>query len=360
MKGFLHIAIWSILIVLVIAGCRDDEDDLPAPQPEPEMIRGVDLSFLPQMEAAGVTFLNAQNEAQDVLEICRDQGVNAVRIRLWKDPVGQHSSLSEVKALSQRVKALGMKVWLTVHYSDTWADPGNQVTPQQWAGLNFLQLKDSVYAYTKSVVAVLQPDIIQIGNEINPGFLFPEGELATQESQFISLLESGILAVKDEAPETKIMLHYAGLEGAKAFFERLRTLDFDMIGLSYYPLWHGKDLVEVERLMIELVESFPQEVLLAETAYPFTLDWDDWTNNIVGLEEQLVLPSFPATPVGQKRFLERLRQLVKTSGGSGFCYWGAEYVAFDGPQSTEGSPWENQALFDFDFKTLPALEVFQE
>jgi len=115
----------------------------------------------------------------------------------------------------------------------------------------------------------------------------------------------------------------------------------------------------LEDQLSSLSENFGKEILIAETAYPFTLGWNDWTNNIVGLDEHLILPDYPATPEGQRSFLRDLKTLVlEVSNGIGFCYWGAELIAWDGETSTNGSPWENQALFDFNNVELPVLQEF--
>jgi arabinogalactan endo-1,4-beta-galactosidase len=190
--------------------------------------------------------------------------------------------------------------------------------------------------------------------------LHPYGNISAQKGQFIQLLQTGAEAVRNVSETSLIMIHYAGLEGADWFFDQVESVDYDLIGISYYPLWHGKSLNTLGRTLAGLQEKYQKEVLIAETAYPFTLDWNDWTNNIVGLEEQLILPEFPASPAGQKAFLGRIKEIVDdTPGGQGLCYWGAEMVAWKGDQATDGSSWENQALFDFENHALPVIEVFQ-
>ena len=142
-------------------------------------------------------------------------------------------------------------------------------------------------------------------------------------------------------------------------FGNVNEVDYDIIGISYYPIWHGKSLNELKIQLNELSDSFGKQIMIAETAYPFTLDWNDWTNNIVGLENQLILPDYPATPEGQKNFIRDLKNLVtEVSNGIGFCYWGAELIAWDGENSENGSVWENQAVFDFSNKELPVLMEF--
>ena len=205
----------------------------------------------------------------------------------------------------------------------------------------------------------IEPDYIQIGNEINTGVLFPHGNIENNSDQFIEIINQGISAVRSNSSETKIILHCAGFEASQWFFNLVNALDYDIIGISYYPIWHGKSLNDLRFRLTELSNNFGKEILIAETAYPFTLSWNDWTNNIVGLEEQLILPDYPATPSGQQNFIRDLKNLVlEIDNGIGFCYWGAELIAWDGENSENGSVWENQALFDFDNTELPVLQEF--
>ncbi len=206
----------------------------------------------------------------------------------------------------------------------------------------------------------MQPDYIQIGNEINTGILHPYGDLATNHQNFIELVQQGSLAVRERSMDCKIILHYAGIEHADWFFTQVNQIDYDIIGLSYYPIWHGKSLTALKTRMQELSNIHNKKILIAETAYPFTPEWNDWTNNIVGLDEQLILPEYPATPEGQRNFIRQIKTLTKElENGIGFCYWGAELIAWKGNQSTAASPWENQALFDFNNKALSVLNEFE-
>ncbi len=303
-------------------------------------------------------FRTADGQPIDLLELLRTYGVNTVRLRLWVDPDTEHSGWREVSAFSERLRRKGFRIWLAVHYSDTWADPARQEPPKSWASLDFPTLRDSVQAYTLRIAAHLRPEFIQIGNEINTGLLHPFGDLYARPEQCRDLLNTAIQAVRQASPDSKIILHFAGIAGAAAFFEKMVGLDYDIIGISYYPWWHGKSLADLRKTLDGLHKGFQKEVLIAETAYPFTLGWSDWTHNIVGQEEQLILPDFPATPEGQRDFINHIGRAVRTvPGASGFCYWGAEWVAWKGPAATDGSPWENQALFDFDHRALPAWEA---
>lgn len=226
--------------------------------------------------------------------------------------------------------------------------------------MNFSQLKQEVKNYTEKVVKEIVPDYIQIGNEINSGFLFPKGNLTSAPTQFETLLNTAATAIRTNSETTQIIIQYAGTSGSEWFFEQISSVDYDIIGLSYYPLWHGKDLNNLKTKMNNLSANFKKKILIAETAYPFTLDWNDWTNNIVGLEEQLILPEYPASTNGQSKFIHQIKTIsTGFENGIGFCYWGAELIAWKGTQSKEGSSWENQALFDFNNKALPALKEFK-
>ncbi len=345
-----------IILILAIVSCTKPAI-VAAPSEKTLEIKGVDISYLPELRKYNISIKNTSGIAEDMLTTLKNEGVNTCRIRLWVKPTNDNSSFNEVKALSQEVRNLGLKVWITVHYSDNWADPGKQTKPSQWAQANFAQLKDSVYAYTKKIVTEINPDYIQIGNEINSGLLWPDANISNI-TQMKAILQQGIKAVRDNQPRTKIMLHYAGYQYANSFFSNFLDLDFDIIGLSYYPFWHGKDLADFKLQLQNLGNATNKSIVIAETAYPFTLTWNDYTNNIIGLQNQ-ILPEFDATPQGQKDFLAAIKTTItNTSKGIGFCYWGGEWVAFKGSTATDGSSWENQALWDFNFKALPALKIF--
>jgi arabinogalactan endo-1,4-beta-galactosidase len=344
-------------ILIIFISCNKDKYEAPV---NPEFISAVDISQYPEISNANLLFKDLNGNQKEFLEILKENGINTIRLRLWVNPANQHSGLNEVKQFSKILKLHGFKTWLTLHYSDTWADPANQETPVLWQGLSFTSLKDSVYSYTEKVVQEINPDFIQIGNEINSGFLHPVGNITTNQDNFISLLKVGCIAVRQHSPHCKIILHFAGIQNSTWFFNQLTSVDYDIIGLSYYPIWHGKSLTELRTKMQELSETYNKSILIAETAYPFTLDWNDWTNNIVGQENQLILPDYPATIDGQKKFIHEIKSTIKgTKHGIGFCYWGAELIAWKGSESTNASTWENQALFDFDNKALPVLSEFK-
>ena len=350
-----------IFFLLVFTSCHKDNTNVPAEEDKnSQFISAVDISSFPEISSANPIFYDLEGEQKDFLEIIKENGVNTIRLRLWVNPENEHSGYKEVIRFSKTLKSYGFKTWLTLHYSDTWADPAHQVTPITWQNINFSDLKDSVYNYTKKVMEDMAPNYIQIGNEINTGFLHPSGHMSSNNQQFIELINSGVDAVRSNSDQTKIILHYAGIEGADWFFKQVTEIDYDLIGLSYYPIWHGKSLSNLKAKIQDLSETYNKDIVIAETAYPFTLNWNDWTNNIVGLEEQLILPEYPADPEGQRKFIKEIINLTKSiEHGAGFCYWGAELIAWKGNQAVDASPWENQALFDFGNKALPVLREFK-
>lgn len=350
-----------IISVLIFSSCNKDDITITEPENDiPTFISAVDISAYPEISKSNHVFYDLDENQKDFLQILKGNGINTVRLRLWVNPVDEHSGFNEVKQFSQNLKATGFKTWLTLHYSDIWAHPGQQVTPVQWQEMSFTALKNMVYNYTQIVINEIQPSYIQIGNEINTGILHPQGDISTNQQKFIELIQEGCRAVRENSNDCKIILHFAGIEGSDWFFNQVSVIDYDIIGLSYYPIWHGKSLNNLKTRMQNLSNNYNKKIVIAETAYPFTLEWNDWTNNIVGQEDQLILPEYPATSEGQRKFINEIKTLVKeVENGIGFCYWGAELIAWKGNQSTDASPWENQALFDFKNKALPVLQEFK-
>jgi arabinogalactan endo-1,4-beta-galactosidase len=313
---------------------------------------------VPELREYGIPTKNRNAQLEDMLLSVKYSHYNTIRLRLWKNPSNGHSGFEEVKKFSNEIKSQGMKVWLTVHYSDSWADPGKQTKPQQWSSIGFQALKDSVYQYTKKIMTEINPDYIQIGNEINSGLLWPEGNI-TNKNQMLDLIDTASTAIRNINPLTQIIIHYAGFANAELFFENFKTINYDLIGLSYYPFWHGKDMNVIDSKIEQLRIQFRKSSVIAETAYPFTLGWNDYTTNIIGDNAQII-SNFAASPEGQMAYLKALKSIVdKNYGGYGLCYWGGEWVAFKGNTATNGSSWENQALWDFNYKALPALDLYK-
>ncbi len=353
-KNILH-----IFLLVSLLSCRSTSGEAKEENKQPLTIKAADFSFLPEVRASGISYYNSFGKAEDMLVTFKNAGGNTVRLRLWVDPTSPTSGLQQVKNLAQEIKAKGMKVWLSLHYSDTWADPSQQTKPNVWKQQSYSELKKTVYDYTKLVMQEISADFIQIGNEVNNGFLWQDGYI-TNLYQFKELLKTGIEAVRANNTSTKIMIHFAGYQDASAFYQKISDLDYDYIALSYYPIWHGKNFEDLNTHLQYLNDTFNKPILIAETSYPFTLGWNDHTNNVVGLDSQLI-SAYPATPEGQKNFMLKLKSTLENlPNAKGFCYWGGEWTSYKGASSTDGSTWENQAFWDFNNKQLPVLDVYKD
>jgi len=377
-----------ISTLFVFSMCKKDEPVPFPPFPDPvesdtSFYTGMDLSYQPFLKPYNVDYKGASgNSVGNLLDYCKTNGVNLIRVRLFHSPnpanaVLNASSLENVLNYCQQIQQSGNNILLDIHFSDTWADPGNQTTPAAWAGKAFETVNDSVYTYTKFVLNKLKsvnalPVIVQIGNETNSGFLWNYGKVwgdfESNWPNYASMINNAnkaIAQVSDESgKKIKSMVHIANPVGASGFYAKLKAngAQYDMIGLSYYPKWHSKDLNEVQSSLNELATTFQKPIMIVETNYAFTLGWNDWTNNAIGLDNQL-LPAYPATPEGQKAFFEKMVQMMEAipnSLGKGVIWWAPDMVAFDGPESTNGSAFENLSVFDFDNKALPVMEVFKE
>ncbi len=243
---------------------------------------GADISFLPELEAKGMKFSDNDVE-KDAIQILKDHGFNYVRLRVFVDPQNDSGyspqkgfcDLAHTKEMAKRVKAAGMKFLLDFHYSDYWADPGKQYKPKAWQGENFTQLKQSVYDYTKMVMQQLKdqnttPDMVQVGNEINHGMIWPDGYINNLDS-LSQLIYAGINAVKSVSSSTSIMLHIA-LGGqndeARFWLDNMieRGVPFDVIGLSYYPRWHGT-LDDLQYNLADLSKHYNKDVIVVEYSH---------------------------------------------------------------------------------------------
>ncbi len=214
--------------------------------------------------------------------------------------------------------------------------------------------------------------MVQVGNEIVHGMLWPTGKVvqgdatydtSSQWANFAALVNSGIAGAKDANPNALIMVHIASgdLSEMHWFYDNLTAngVSFDIIGLSYYHNWHGT-ISDLSGYLNDLSARYGKPVVVTETSYPFTLGWNDWTNNVLGLEEQL-LSGYPATVAGQTAFLQAVVnavQAVPDGQGKGVFYWGGEWIATSS-EDPDGSTWENQALFSFQSKALSTFSVFK-
>jgi len=338
-------------------------------------VKGADVSFIPQIEDLGGVY-QENGVPEDPLIILKRHGINYIRLKLWHSPTDGYNNLKNILMMAKRIKANEMKLLLNFHYSDTWADPGKQYKPAAWDGLDFDVLKDSVYTYTKTVIQALNaqqtlPDMVQIGNEITPGMLWNDGRVggayntSQQWSNLGELINSAIQGIRescDAGDSVRIMIHIdrgGDNGGCRWYFDNLldEGVEFDVIGLSFYPWWHGT-LDDVQSNLNDLATRYGKDIIIVETAYPWTLQWFDSHGNIVGSSDQLH-SGYPATVDGQAAFLRDLIKIVRNvpnQKGLGLFYWAPEYISVE----PIGSPWENNALFDFYGNVLSSIDVFLE
>lgn len=341
---------------------------LPAPAvaARARPVSGADVSSLPQVEAGGGAF-HDDGAPVDALAALRRAGFGAVRLRVWHSPAEGACGPAATVALAKRARALGLRVMLDLHYSDTWADPAHQSPPLAWRGLAPAVLADSVRAWTRDVVgacaaAGAAPDWVQLGNEVDGGLLWPAGRLGADDAgadAFAALLRAAAEGVRAGAPAARRVVHFSrGGDAAAtaAFFDRIvrRGVPFEVVAVSYYPWWHGP-LPRLADNLAALARRFGRDVMVVETAYPWTLRAFDTTHNVVGEPRQV--SAWAATPAGQAAFARAVRSAVARvpdGRGAGVFWWEPAWIAAPG----RGSPWENCALFDSAGVALPALRAF--
>ena len=244
---------------------------------------GADISFLPELENKGMKFYDLDGKEKDAIKILKDHGLNYVRLRIFNDPARDSGyspqkgfcDLQHTMQMAKRTKDAGMKLLLDFHYSDYWADPQQQWIPRAWRGKSFSELKWAVYDYSRMVIQALKdqgtaPDMVQVGNEINHGMIWPHGSVNNFDS-LAQLFFAGIQGVKAVSPSTSIMLHIA-LGGqndeSKFFIDNMvnRGVPFDVIGLSYYPKWHNT-LVDLEYNLDDLSHRYNKDVIVVEYSH---------------------------------------------------------------------------------------------
>jgi arabinogalactan endo-1,4-beta-galactosidase len=248
-------------------------------------VLGADISFLPQLEAKGMKFSD-QGREQDAIQILKNHHFNYIRLRIFNNPAADSGyspgkgfcDLAHTLGMAKRVKAAGLKLLLDFHYSDTWADPQKQFKPAAWHDLHGAALAQAVHDYTRDVLQALAaqgtpPDMVQVGNEISHGLLWPDANTQLPDSvaryaTLTQLVKAGVAAVRETSPRSLVMLHIA-LGGqtqlSNAWLDRMQAagVDYDVIGQSYYPKWHGT-LDELRQNLTQLAQRYPQDVVVVE------------------------------------------------------------------------------------------------
>ena len=364
-----------------------------------KFVKGMDLSTLLEMERCGAKYFD-QGKEMDILDIMKSYDVDTIRLRLWNDPKSEtgepygagNNDLAETLAIGKRVSDAGFGVLLNFHYSDFWADPGKQIKPKAWASYGVEELEKAVYDFTKeSLTAVLDAGVnvtmIQVGNELSNGLLWPEGKMPNYDN-IAKFVSAGIRACREIKADIPLMIHLDNggkNELYRDWFDHYveRGEDFDYIGLSYYPFWHGS-LQSLEDNMNDIVVRYGKELIVAEVSMGYTMEdyksyekLEDSERKGYATRQELVDKiEYPMTVQGQvdftKDFLNRVAH-VADDKGCGFFWWEPAWIPVPGsgwatPASLKymndpgpcGNEWANQALFDYKGNALPTLEVIRD
>jgi arabinogalactan endo-1,4-beta-galactosidase len=368
-----------------------------------DFIRGMDASSVLAEENSGVKYYNFDGEEQDVFQTFAEAGVNYIRIRVWNDPYdedgngygGGNNDVATAIELGKRATKYGMKVCIDFHYSDFWADPNRQHAPKAWEDMSIEEKSDALYEFTtesltEMIDAGVDVEMVQIGNEINYGMA---GE--TSSDNVITLLKSGSKAVREISgnydKDIQIVVHYTRItEPAKLYALvgnlQINELDYDMIGLSYYPFWDGS-LDNMQTVVSRIREDYGKEVAIAETSYCYTSeDGDGYGNSLVGTTD--LVDGYPATVQGQASMVRDVVAAANEAGASGVFYWegawipvgdadddnasiweeygsgwassyASDYDPEDAGLYYGGCSWDNQAFFDFDGYPLTSINVWK-
>lgn len=372
------VMVLTALMILISCGSNDHEPNgktTPKPDVKPtETVTkyvGGDISLLPEYEKAGAIFKD-KGTVVAPLVLFKKASWNAMRLRLFVNPdqykgadcdPNACQNLAYILPLAKQIKAAGFKLLLDFHYSDTWADPAKQWTPAAWAGLDDSQLAAKLKAYTAEVLTKMkqngtEPDLIQTGNEISYGMLWGQNAATArycypsspQENwnRFTQLLHAATAACRETCPKAKIILHTERVSTTQQrdninyqallnFYQQMQLakVDYDIIGLSYYPYFHGP-MNELNMAISRLETSFSnKDIMLVETGYPY-----QWA---VGGSTFDYTAQYPYSLQGQQRFTAALITMLKTHKRvTGLFWWWPEYNAF----STQLSGWYNAPLFD--------------
>lgn len=316
-----------------------------------EYIVTVGRSVIP-MKSSGITAVTWSDSDSGIIPPGPVRCMERKMVPLYND-------LEDVKRSIQRAKELNMAVNLDFHYSDRWADPAHQETPAAWKDLDLPALADSVYQYTYNTLAYLEaaglmPEMVQIGNEINPGMLHPLGSNALGWENLGTLVNAGIRAVRDisEGSDIKpqIIIHVAQPENVRAWFKNAaskgQVTDFDILGFSYYAKWSSVSMNQIANQIADFREEFGKEVMVVETAYPWTGEGADDYPNIFSPQDAEF--GYPFSIEGQLNYLTDLTQAIREGGGTGIMTWEPAWITSEMKDLWgTGSAWENCTFFDF-------------
>jgi arabinogalactan endo-1,4-beta-galactosidase len=344
-----------------------------------KLVLGHDLSTLQQEESVGNTFSD-HGRVERAERIVARHGATYIRERLWVNPPMPFNDLPHVLEMAKRIKEAGLKLLLDFHYSDFWADPGKQYTPQAWQGQDLPTLANTVYDYTRDVIERLARqgtpvDLVQTGNEITAGMLWPVGQLYVGSTQrwveFTTLLKAAIAGARDGARRDddnhnlRVMVHIdrgGDNGGSRWFYDHIlaQGVDFDVIGLSYYPFWHGP-LSALQANLNDLAPRYNKDIVIVETAYPWTFADVDNDGNIITASTPLGT-DYPATPAGQLGYMGQILSIlsqVPNRRGRGVVYWESAWIPGVGWEPGGNDGWDNMTLFDSTGAALPSIKIYE-
>jgi len=353
-------------------------------------IKGMDISVQQEIEQLGAQYFD-RGRNQDAVSILKNYGINQIRLRLWNNPLDQNNlpygggtnDIATTIAIAKRAAAHGIGYMLDFHYSDFWADPTTQIKPKAWENLHGEDLEHAVYRFTYDTLKQCDehgvlPDTVQIGNEITDGLLWPDGKFENTKTMS-NLLKAGLNAVKDYNAKIRTIIHldWGGDNSLyRRWFDAIAedNLAFDIIGLSYYPFWHGT-LEQLVANMNDISARYDKDVIVTETAFPFTTEPTISDSQLLSPEHTKSI-SYSIDSDGQSQFMLDLMkaiQSVNNNRGLGFFYWeptwinvkeanwakaeGINYLRKEGHSS---NVWANLALFDYNGEALPALQTIKD
>jgi len=339
-----RVIIFPIILCWCISFCQTSNAQ--------EYAIGADLSFMKQAEDSGFAF-KEEGQPKPCLQIFKDHGYNWIRLRLFHTPTQLPNNLEYTISLAQQAKEMGFRFLLDYHYSDTWADPGKQFIPNAWKEKNHTELTQALFEYTQSTMIAFRdagafPDMVQIGNEISNGMLWPDGKLPENWDNFADLVQAGINGVFASCgnnPRPEIMIHIdkgGDKNFTEYFFDKLHSygIEYDVIGQSYYPWWHG-NLLQLRECLNFTAIKYQKDIILVEAAY-------NWTPT----EYIDTLAPFPESLKGQAEFLEEVNRIVLNvtdNRGCGVFWW-------EPAVSRRGS----RSFFDEQGDVLPVIHVFDK
>ena len=364
-----------------------------------KFVKGMDLSTLVELERCGAKYYDNGKE-MDILDIMKKYDVDTIRIRLWNDPWSEtgesygagENDLKTSLEIAKRVTDAGFGVLLNFHYSDFWADPGKQFKPKAWADYGVEELEKAVYDFTAETMEVFEKEgvnitMVQVGNELSNGLLWPEGKVPNYDN-IAKFVNAGIRGVRKVDGEVPIMIHLDNggkNELYREWFDNFmqRGEDFQIIGLSYYPFWHGTlDMLEYN--MNDIAKRYGKDLIVAEVSMGYTMEdykeyeklSDEERKGYATRQELVEKIEYPMTIQGQydfmQDFLNRISHIADNKG-RGFFYWEPAWIPVHGsgwatPASLKyiqdpgpcGNEWANQALFDYKGNALPTLQLIRD